>query len=172
MMKLTIYLPVVAALLVADATPTQVPRRGAEVERLAFLVGTFEGEVRYAPPGAAPQTGRMTYRGEWDLDGWIVRSRYDQKMGNTRGISGLLIFRWRPKDSIYAFEGYANTPMEPHRLEGRWVDGLIFEGTMMGTPLRERWHARGGDTLVNTMEFERDGHWTKVSEALLVRQKP
>lgn len=171
MMRPTIYLPAMACLLFAGVLPAQAPSRTAEVERLGLLVGTFEGAVRYAPPGAAPQTGRMTYRGEWDLDGWIVRSRYDQKIGNTPGISGLLIFRWRPKDSTYAFEAYANTPMEPHRLEGRWDNGLVFEGKMMGMPLRERWQARGTDTLVTSLEFQENGRWSSVSEAVLIRKK-
>ena len=161
----TIVAASLARLTQAQASP------GPDVERLSMLVGTFEGELRYSPPGAAAQTGRMTYHGAWDLDGWIVRSRYDQVIGTRPAVGGLLIFRWRPKDSRYAFEGYANTPMEPHRLSGRWDDGLAFEGTAGGSVYRERWQSRGADTLVNTMEFQRNGEWVKVSQAVLIRRK-
>ena len=163
------------ALTLASATlagmATAQTTRGPDVERLSMLVGTFEGEVRYSPPGMQAQTGRMKYEGVWDLDGWIVRSRYDQVMGNRPAVGGLLIFRWRQKDSTYAFEGYANTPMEPHRLTGRWADGLVFEGNAGGAVYRERWHRRDADTLVNTMEFQRNGEWTRVSEAILLRKR-
>ena len=163
------------ALLLASAVLAQTASaqatRGLELERLSMLVGTFEGHVRYAPPGMNAQVGRMTYHGVWDLDGWLVRSRYEQVMGNTPAVGGLLIFRWRPKESTYAFEGYANTPMEPHRLAGRWEDGLVFEGKAGGAVYRERWQRRGADTLVNSMEFQRNGEWTKVSEAILLRKR-
>ena len=164
-MLATIVVAIVPGLMSPQST------RGPEVERLSALVGTFEGDVRYAPPGMPAQVGRMTYRGEWDLDGWIIRSRYDQVFGTKPSVGGLLIFRWRPKDSTYAFEGYANTPMEPHRLSGRWDDGLVFDGKAGGATYRERWQRRGADTLVNTMEFQRNGEWIKVSEAVLLRKR-
>ena len=165
-----LILTTIAALVVAEATNAQAARR-PELERLSMLVGTFEGEVRYSPPGMPPAFGRMTYTGVWDLDGLIVRSRYDQKMDNRPTIGGLLIFRWRPRDSTYAFEGYANTPMEPHRLTGRWEDGLVYEGSSGGAVYRERWQRRGADTLVNTMEFQRNGDWIRVTEAILIRRR-
>lgn len=171
MIKPAVYLPVLACALLVGVLPAQMATRGPEVERLSLLVGTFEGEVLYSPPGAPAQVGRMTYQGEWDLDGWIVRSRYEQRIGKAPTISGLLIYRWRPSDSTYAFEAYANTPMEPHRLNGTWTDGLVFEGRMMGMPLRERWQARGADTLVTSMEFEQNGIWARVSQAILIRRK-
>jgi hypothetical protein len=164
-----IALSLASAVLIETASAQAT--RGPELERLSMLVGTFEGEVRYSPPGMNPQVGRMTYHGAWDLDGWLVRSRYDQVIGNRPAVGGLLIFRWRPKDSTYAFEGYANTPMEPHRLTGRWEDGLVFEGTAGSAMYRERWQLRGADTLVNAMEFRRNGEWIKVSEAILVRKR-
>ncbi len=165
MVLTTIAGAVLVGTMQAQATP------GPELGRLSMLVGTFEGEVRYSPPGMNPQVGRMTYHGVWDLDGWLVRSRYDQVIGNKPAVGGLLIIRWRPRDSTYAFEGYANTPMEPHRLTGRWEDGLVFEGTAGGAMYRERWQPRGADTLVNAMEFQRNGEWMKVSEAILVRKR-
>jgi hypothetical protein len=144
--------------------------RGPEVERLGFLVGDFEGELRSTAPGSPPQTGRMTFHGEWDLDGWIVQSNYEQKLGNAAPVKGHLIFRWRPRDSTYAFEGYANTPMEPHHLTGRWDASLIYEGTMGGIRFREIWKPQGPDTLVTRMEFQEGERWTAVSEAVLVRR--
>ena len=164
-----IALSLASAVLVATASAQAT--RGPDLERLSMLVGTFEGNVRYSPPGMSAQVGRMTYQGAWDLDGLIVRSRYDQVMGTRPTVGGLLIFRWRSKDSTYAFEGYANTPMEPHRLTGRWEDGLVFEGNAGGALYRERWQPRGADTLVNAMEFQRNGEWMKVSEAILVRKR-
>jgi hypothetical protein len=98
-------------------------------------------------------------------------SRYSQSYEGRASISGLLIFRWRPRDSTYAFEGYANAAMDPHRLAGRWERGLVFEGSAFGMPTRESWRARGTDTLVNAMEFMQDGSWIKTSEAVLVRRK-
>lgn len=169
---MTSHMIVVALTAAALATTTSAQTaRGPEIERLSMLVGRFEGEVRYSPPGMQAQTGRMTYEGVWDLDGSLVHSRYDQKMGNRPTVAGLLIFRWRPKDSTYAFEGYANTPMEPHRLTGRWEDALVFEGNAGGAVYRERWQRLGADTLVNSMEFQRNGAWTMVSEAILLRKR-
>ncbi len=163
---------IVLLLVTTPLAPTwaQPPAGRPEVERLGFLVGEFAGTVRFAPPGAPAQTGPMTFRGEWDLDGWIVRARYEQRLGTSPAVGGLLIFRWRPRDSTYAFEGYANTPMDPHRLTGRWEGRLIFEGGMGNARFREVWQARGSDTLITAMEFERDGRWTPVSEAVLVRK--
>ena len=169
-MKARLIALLLASAGLAETASAQVTR-GPELERLSMVVGTFEGEVRYSPPGMITQVGRMTYRGVWDLDGWLVRSRYDQVMGNKPAVGGLLIFRWRPKDSTYAFEGYANTPIEPHRLTGRWEDGLLFEGKAGGAVYRERWQRRGADTLVNSMEFQQKGEWTKVSEAILLRKR-
>lgn len=113
----------------------------------------------------------MTFRAEWDLDGWIVRARYEQRLGATPAVGGLLIFRWRPRDSTYAFEGYANSPMDPHRLTGRWEDRLIFEGSIGTARIREIWQPCGSDTLITAMEFEQAGRWIPVSEAVLVRKR-
>ena len=165
-----LILTTIAAAVLAGAMDAQATR-DPELERLSMLVGTFEGEVRYSPPGMTAQTGRMSYQGVWDLDGWLVRSRYDQVLGNKPPVGGLLIFRWRPKDSTYAFEGYANTPMEPHRLTGRWEDGLVFEGKAGNAAYRERWQRRGAATQVTSMEFLQTSAWLKVSEAILVRTR-
>ncbi len=142
------------------------------VERLGFLVGTFEGEARVTAPGAPTRTGRMSYRGEWDLDGAIVKANYEQRFASGPVVSGHLVFRWRPQDSTYAFEGYANALMDPHRLKGGWGgDGrLVFEGAMAGTAFREFWQARGPDTLVTGMEFQQGDRWIPVSENILVRK--
>jgi hypothetical protein len=85
-------LTTIAAAVLAGAMGAQATR-DPELERMSMLVGTFEGEVRYSPPGMTAQTGRMSYQGTWDMDGWLVVSRYDQVLGNNPAINGLLIFR-------------------------------------------------------------------------------
>jgi hypothetical protein len=111
----------------------------------------------------------MSFRAEWDLDGAIVKANYEQLLSGGPPVSGHLIFRWRPRDSTYAFEGYANAPMDPHRLTGRWDGRLVFEGAMGGTAFREIWEPRGTDTLVTAMEMKQGDRWIRVSESVLTR---
>lgn len=113
----------------------------------------------------------MTFRGEWDLDGAILKANYEQKLSGSPAVSGHLIFRWRPRDSTYAFEAYANTPMEPHRLTGRWEGRLIFDGKMGAYEFREIWEPRGADTLVTGMETKQRDRWIRVSESVLLRRR-
>ena len=160
--------------ILAGSVGAQQRHRGPELDRLAFLAGTFDGTSRFAPPGAASQTGTMVFRGEWDLDGAILKANYEQRLGG-RVVSGHLIFRWRPRDSTYAFEGYANTLMDPHRLSGRWEAGgegrLVFEGTMGQYAFREIWEPRGRDTLVTAMEAKQGEQWVRISESVLTRTR-
>lgn len=171
-------LSVLLAGLVPDSLTAQgaaaVRNPGPETERLRFLVGTFEGPVTFSPPGAPARAGTMRFEGVWDLDGWLIRANYEQRFGASPAVRGLLVFRWRPRDSTYAFEGYANAPMDPHRLAGRWEEGrLVVEGGMGGTAFREIWEPRGpgADTLVTAMEFRQGDRWVRGSEAVLVRRR-
>lgn len=155
----------------ASAAPAQHHNQRPEAQRLNFLVGSFEGESRFSPPGGVAQFGRMSFRAEWDLDGAIVKANYEQRLSGAPQVSGHLIFRWRPKDSTYAFEGYANTLMEPHHLTGTWDGKLIFEGTMGAVAFREIWEPHGTDTLVTAMEAKQGERWIRVSESVLLRKR-
>ena len=163
-------LAAVVAVVPLFALPAQSRGRGPAVLQLGFLVGSFEGESRFTPPGAAAKTGRMTFRAEWDLDSAIVKANYEQKIAGSPVVSGHLIFRWRPRDSTYAFEGYANALMDPHRLSGKWEGRLVFEGSMGGMAFREIWEPRGPDTLVTAMEMKQGERWIQVSESVLLRK--
>jgi hypothetical protein len=47
----------------------------------------------------------------------------------------------------------------------------VFQGNAGGAVYRERWQRLGADTLVNSMEFQQNGAWTRVSEAILLRKR-
>ena len=159
--------------LVAAPFASAQPARSQPIERarLGFLVGEFQGEVQLFPGEGAPTiTAPMHYRGAWELDSAWVVARYEQSPGG-RTLRGMLLYTWEAKPGRYLFYGVANAPMEPTRMTGTMQGTrLVFEAGSGSSPTyREIWEPAGTDTLITSLEYQRDGRWVTGTRAVLIR---
>ena len=170
-MMLRTMLVLAAATTLPISADAQQRQRSPELDRLSSLIGHFEGEVRIEQPEREPIVGRMRYTAQWELDSAWVVARYEQTlMGRTT--SGLLMYSWDAALREYLFYGFANNPMQPHRLRGSFEGNvLVFKSdSVTGVRYRESWHPVGRDTLVTTLMAMQGTLWVTGPRTVLVRR--
>jgi hypothetical protein len=134
-LKRVLVVIVMLVAVAATAQDMQMPKPGPEMERVRFLIGTWDLNGEYAKSSMVPQGGKSTgwYKAQLGPGGFSVIADFESDGPLGKEI-GHQVFTWNPKQSVYTVVTVGN-----------------FPGAIIG---RAHWE---GDNLITEAEFEFGG---------------
>ncbi len=113
-----------------------VPTPTIEHERLALLVGRWEGAERILPTPFDPEGGPAhgTWRTRMALHGFCLIADYEQRRGGVVNFEGHGVYGWHPRERCYTLHWFDSTGIESGEPAfGGWDEGgltLMHETTV------------------------------------------
>jgi len=131
----SVVMTIVLVVAVASAQEMQAPKPGPEMDRVKFLIGTWNLTGEYAKSSMVPQGGKSSgwYTGQLGPGGFSVIADFESDGPFGKEI-GHQVFTWEPKQSVYTVVTVGN-----------------FPGAIIG---KAHWD---GDNLITESEFEFGG---------------
>ncbi len=163
-------------LSVASAQAPQAPAPGAEHQKLAYFVGTWqsEGEMMESPMGPGGKTSSKD-RCEWFEGKFAVVCHYDGAgpMGPMKGIG---ILGYSPEDKVYTFYGLDNSGMTMLSIPRGVVQGKTWtyndEMKMGGQSIKNRYIIEQVSEDSYTFRWEVEGEggaWNTIAKGKSTR---
>lgn len=154
-----LLLPVTAA--TAQPHGPDLAKQKAAMNKLAFLVGNWSGDVRVAMGPGEPKNLKQTEQVQFKLDGLVLLiegTSHDPQSGAV-GFNALATVAWDEETQTYRFRAYNS---------GNYLDTAL---TVVERGF-EWSYAMGPATVKNVMRIDEKGEWSETTDVTLPGRPP
>lgn len=175
-MRFKLALAAIAVVIVASASAQPMPTAPPELEKMAWMAGTWSGKMNWTMEGMPAQSGEMSFKCE--KDGMFLKSTSTMDMGGMK-FTEVSYMWWDGAKKRYSMATFTNFAATPRFEYGTFENNkfvMISEPWDVGMPdgptSSRATMIKKSDTEASfVMEFKQGDKWVKVSEGTFTKKK-